>query len=73
VFSGFELLSGIARTTWGLLTLAQRLNDGRGIDEGNENQVELVEATEDAAQTLESAKESLDLVALTAIAARLLR
>ena len=47
----------------GLLTLAQRLNDEREVDKGDEHEIEFVEATEDAAEALEPSEQPLDLIA----------
>ena len=48
-----------------MLTLAKRLDDQREAEKGEEHDIELVEAAEDAAETLEPAEQPLDFVATT--------
>ena len=45
------------------LTLSQRLDDEREDDEAEKDDVELLEAREDAPEALEAPEEALDLVA----------
>jgi hypothetical protein len=45
-----------------LTLLAQSFDDEREVDEGDEHEIEFVEAAEDAAKALESSAEPLDLI-----------
>jgi hypothetical protein len=45
------------------LTLTQGLCDECEVDKGDEHEVELVKATEDATETFEPSEQTLDLIA----------
>lgn len=45
-----------------MLTLSERLDDQGEVDEGNEEQIQLVEAAEDTAESFEPEKQSFDLI-----------